>query len=510
MDGNSISFWKDCWLFDIPLNSILVGPLSRSDEDLQVADVFSCADFNSSLISYPLPDTILETIKANPISKIGLGNDSYSWKGSRDGSFSMKVAYLMAKGVNPNPVMNWNWIWKIHTLPKIQCFIWLLCYERLKTLDLLSRLGIVESNVCPMCLVAKETCDHLCRECPSSSFIWHTFFSQGTVGSSNSLFQWIKDNCLSKNMCPTIPIPWGTVFSFILWSIWLQRNNKLYSSNVFEPNYIISIIWDKVFEFYSASPLPSPKNTQKESRLVCWEKPPEGYCKLNTDGSAHGNPGLASAGGVIRDHMGRWIVGFACKIGYASCLRAELWGIREGLLLAYQRNIQNLIVGVDSFVATQLLSCCFSPHHPLYSLILDCREILSRIPRTRIQHVYREANQCADALTAVAHSLPVDFVSFDCSPPGLLLYYEADMRGTYRQIDPTIVHPSIALLQERFKQLERAKEMRQEKELLRMFPESRQINAAMPYVPCRSLFHPVLTLQSELPLQCTLKREASL
>ncbi|GKV38378.1 hypothetical protein SLEP1_g46293 [Rubroshorea leprosula] len=43
-----------------------------------------------------------------------------------------------------------------------------------------------------------------------------------------------------------------------------------------------------------------------------------------------------------------------------------------------------------------------------------------------------------------------------------------------------------------------------------MFPESRQINAAMSYVPYRSLLHPVLMLQSELPLQCTLKREASL
>ncbi|GKV49487.1 hypothetical protein SLEP1_g56238 [Rubroshorea leprosula] len=42
-----------------------------------------------------------------------------------------------------------------------------------------------------------------------------------------------------------------------------------------------------------------------------------------------------------------------------------------------------------------------------------------------------------------------------------------------RQIDPTVVHPSIALLQERFRQLERAKEMRQEKELLRMLLESR-------------------------------------
>ncbi|GKV38435.1 hypothetical protein SLEP1_g46348 [Rubroshorea leprosula] len=78
-----------------------------------------------------------------------------------------------------------------------------------------------------------------------------------------------------------------------------------------------------------------------------------------------------------------------------------------------------------------------------------------------------------------------------------------------RQIDPTVVHPSIALLQERFRQLERAKEMRQEKELLRMLLESRQINAAITYVPCRSLFHPELML-SHLPLQCTLKGEASM
>ncbi|GLU16586.1 hypothetical protein SLE2022_330130 [Rubroshorea leprosula] len=73
--------------------------------------------------------------------------------------------------------------------------------------------------------------------------------------------------------------------------------------------------------------------------------------RLKTDGSAHGNPGPAPAVGVIREHMGRWISGFARKIGYTSNLRAELWGIREGLLLAYQRNIQNLIVEIDSLVA---------------------------------------------------------------------------------------------------------------------------------------------------------------
>ncbi|GLT46248.1 hypothetical protein SLA2020_200190 [Shorea laevis] len=428
--GRNISFWKDCWVLDAPLNSILCGPLNENDEELRVADVFPLASFNSSLISYPLPDTILDTIRAVPIPKVVVGQDSFSWKGSRDGSFSTKGAYMFAKGVNPNSDRDWKWIWKSHTLPKIQCFIWLLCHQRLKTLEFLSRLGIVDSDVCPMCHSAAETCVHLCRDCPLLFNVWHTFFPQGTIEPSNTLFEWIKENCMVKNNCPTLPIPWGTVFSFTLWNIWLQRNNKLYSPNIFDPNSICSTIRERVFEFYSIHPTLSPGSSQKAPQLVCWEKPPEGCFKLNTDGSAHGNPGPASAGGVIRDHLGRWLSGFACKIGFTSSLRAELWGIREGLLLAYQRNIRNLVVETDSSVAVQLLSHCVSSNHPLYSLILDCREILSRIPQTSIQHAYREANQCADALTTMAHSQPVDFVSFDCCPPGLLLLYETDMMGT--------------------------------------------------------------------------------
>ncbi|KAK2447975.1 hypothetical protein P8452_12201 [Trifolium repens] len=43
--------------------------------------------------------------------------------------------------------------------------------------------------------------------------------------------------------------------------------------------------------------------------------------------------------------------------------------------------------------------------------------------------------------------------------------------------DPTIVHSSIALLQERFRQLERAKEMREERELKKIVNETKQFNS---------------------------------
>ncbi|XP_062080570.1 uncharacterized protein LOC133785336 [Humulus lupulus] len=52
-----------------------------------------------------------------------------------------------------------------------------------------------------------------------------------------------------------------------------------------------------------------------------------------------------------------------------------------------------------------------------------------------------------------------------------------------RNCDNTSHHSSIALLQERFRQLQRAKEMREEKELLRLLSESERSNPTKRYEP---------------------------
>ncbi|GLT81926.1 hypothetical protein SLE2022_003490 [Rubroshorea leprosula] len=62
-----------------------------------------------------------------------------------------------------------------------------------------------------------------------------------------------------------------------------------------------------------------------------------------------------------------------------------------------------------------MLSASSSPHYPYYSLILYCGEYMSRIP---VQHIFREANQCADRLAALGHSLSADFADFVYIPLG--------------------------------------------------------------------------------------------
>ncbi|GMJ05035.1 hypothetical protein HRI_004172700 [Hibiscus trionum] len=68
------------------------------------------------------------------------------------------------------------------------------------------------------------------------------------------------------------------------------------------------------------------------------------------------------------------------------------------------------------------------------------------------------------------------------------------------------VHSSIALLQERFRQLQRAKEMRQEREVLRLLSEAEQINPAAP----QSFFHSELILCPRPPLQGSIYCQTSM
>ncbi|WCJ33048.1 hypothetical protein M5689_014434 [Euphorbia peplus] len=80
--------------------------------------------------------------------------------------------------------------------------------------------------------------------------------------------------------------------------------------------------------------------------------------------------------------------------------------------------------------------------------------------------------------------------------------------------ESTAVHSSIALLQERFRQLERAKEMRQKRELLRMFSEAEQqvkpATKAYEYESSRPFFHSELILSPTEQLQGSRYPETSL
>lgn len=69
-------------------------------------------------------------------------------------------------------------------------------------------------------------------------------------------------------------------------------------------------------------------------RMIKWVALGTGWLKLNTDGVSHGNPGLATAGEVLRNSEGEWCGGFMLNIGRCSAPLVELWGVYYGLYIA--------------------------------------------------------------------------------------------------------------------------------------------------------------------------------
>nr|POE67414.1 putative ribonuclease h protein [Quercus suber] len=148
-------------------------------------------------------------------------------------------------------------------------------------------------------------------------------------------------------------------------------------------------------------------------------KPSVNWSKLNTDGSAQGNPGLTRGGGIIRDSHGNWISGFARAIGIASSLAAELWAVRDGLQLCSTLALEAVEVECDALVAVSLLSQANRTNSEFSSLIDDCKNLMRNLPQVRLKHCFREANRCADALAKFGANMEDDFVVF-ASPTSVI------------------------------------------------------------------------------------------
>ena len=109
------------------------------------------------------------------------------------------------------------------------------------------------------------------------------------------------------------------------------------------------------------------------------------------------NPDKASGGGLFRDHEGNWVKGYVRGIGHTNSFLAELWALRDGLNIASEMGVNNLIIELDA-LSIVLLMKNEAENIMMEPLLSDCRSLLKQIPNKRVLHIFREANQCADAL----------------------------------------------------------------------------------------------------------------
>ncbi|KAF3954816.1 hypothetical protein CMV_019894 [Castanea mollissima] len=145
---------------------------------------------------------------------------------------------------------------------------------------------------------------------PSPSGIGLGIPDEAISSFSLPLMDWMKVNC-NSNAASQYHSPWQILFPFGVWAIWLHKNKLVFNPHLFSTqDKVVDTYVAKAYEFFvvsGTSSLPRPFHFM----LVSWHILPPGWVKLSTDDFSLGNLGLARVSGLIRDHSGSWICGFA-------------------------------------------------------------------------------------------------------------------------------------------------------------------------------------------------------
>ena len=288
---SSLSFWYDSWSNMGILRNIIHGPLTVDSSNLCIKDVANLGGWNWDRLHIELLKEVKKELLATPMSFVRRNDDRLAWKPSPRGSFELKSVYLLAIDPLPNPGFQGRWIWKIDTLPRIQFFLWKCMHQSIGVKECLQARGMLVDSACPHCLNSLEFVLHALQDCHVVRNIWHELVvhhSDNMFFSSN-LQEWLLGNCSSKVKRVARQAPWNQVFMFAVWLISKGRNQLVFKNKRLNPKIDGDITYKALEYTHGAGKLFMSKH--RIMKQIRWEKPSNGWRKLNVDRAFIGNLG---------------------------------------------------------------------------------------------------------------------------------------------------------------------------------------------------------------------------
>ena len=109
-------------------------------------------------------------------------------------------------------------------------------------------------------------------------------------------------------------------------------------------------------------------------------------------------------------------------------------------MLSHQMKLPAIIIELDAKALVDALKNPRYSNSVISPLFDDCKYLISQISQVRINHVFREANKCADRLANSSHSQVSKFIIHSVPPMELVSLVEADIHGvSYNRLCPGLV-----------------------------------------------------------------------
>ena len=433
-NGRNTMFWTHKWVGPDALATKTHSPPAAEELSKRVCDYWDDGrGWRWTSFNHLLPVDTLQRIASYELFPMANSQDQLFWRGSCSGRFTIKSALsIIRKDVAVDRENYWTRLWKIKVPQRVKAFAWLLLHDKLMLNANRLERGLTDNPSCGFCANEYEDRDHVFRRCPRAISVWNAFayWNLGRKGSGDDFLCWCLVNLQDTEQLES----WPSHFLIILWYLWKWRNYSCFDKADRIPYDKVRFLQVRCKDILQVLNQDAQADghgcPSRRETLIHWQSPPAGWKVLNTDGASKGNPGTAGGGGVIRGDRGEWICGFGEAMGICSSMKAEIKAVLRGLKLAFQMNIDQLWVQVDSATLAGLLKGDImvpAEHQPL---LHQCHDLLQQDGwRVIISHCYREANKVADALANIGCNLSSTLAIFDRPPPEIQELLFADSIG---------------------------------------------------------------------------------
>eukprot|EP00253_Pinus_taeda_P006425 PITA_06425 len=158
-------------------------------------------------------------------------DDKLRWGLKGNGNFSLKEARNILEKDEQGEIQPWSSkVWDSLLWPKIRTFLWLLMRNKTLTCDNLCKKGFEGPSRCHMCLKEQESLNHIFNTCEWASQLWG--WMEGILTSSDRQIDSIHSTILNWRTyfsgTQRVNSIWKSAPGFLLWSIWKERNRRIF------------------------------------------------------------------------------------------------------------------------------------------------------------------------------------------------------------------------------------------------------------------------------------------
>lgn len=321
-NGSHLHVWSDPWLEDE--DGLCRPPLRRQrffDANLHVSAVI---DFRSrrwseqKLNELFVPRDIRILRRNQPVVS---ERDSWIWRHSRNGVYSVKTGYELAFARNKNELISLHnakpslnplkaQIWQLKAPSKLKVFLWKAVSGALPVQDCLTTRGIKCDQVCQTCGLDGESINHVLFSCTFARQVWAVSGFPSPNGGFDTDSIYVNMSHLLVSSKHSVELQGTTrIFPWTLWYLWKNRNSLLFEGVMFDSEQVCAKAGEESSLWYAAQNLDSRSMDDHRDQSVHpesgWKRPPLNYVKCNIGCKWKKKKNIAGAAWVVRNSAGK-------------------------------------------------------------------------------------------------------------------------------------------------------------------------------------------------------------